>query len=136
MPRGLKVSYLLTANLISFVNMSNFLKWKLIYTMTFRVAHWDTFKWWFCVLVCKGKTFLSVRMASTMYLHFSMHEEDILEHINGKCHLCTILSTCRPLCKYRHTPHNIIKHTHPIFLINALEHQVSWSDTSGEVVDH
>ena len=29
-------------------------------------------------------------MASVMGLHFSMKEEDILEHINGKCHLCTL----------------------------------------------
>jgi hypothetical protein len=28
----------------------------------------------------------SVLMASVMSLHFSIKEEDILEHINGKCH--------------------------------------------------
>ena len=27
-------------------------------------------------------------MASGMHLHFSMQEEDILEHTNAKCHLC------------------------------------------------
>ena len=32
-------------------------------------------------------------MASVTYLHFSMEEEDILEHANGKCHSCTL---CRP----------------------------------------
>ena len=42
MPRGLKVSRLLIANMIPFVNISNFFKWKIIYFMTFRVAHWDT----------------------------------------------------------------------------------------------
>ena len=30
-------------------------------------------------------------MASVMCLHFSMQEEDILEHTNAKCHLCTLL---------------------------------------------
>ena len=29
-------------------------------------------------------------MASVMCLHFSMQEEDILEHSNDKCHLCTL----------------------------------------------
>ena len=37
-------------------------------------------------------------MASAMCLHFNMQEEDILEHTNGKCHLCTLESTRRPLC--------------------------------------
>ena len=40
MPRDLKVSHPL-ANMISFVNISNFFKWKNIYIVTFRVAHWD-----------------------------------------------------------------------------------------------
>ena len=43
MPQGLKVSRPLIANMILFVNMSNFFKWKNNYIMTFRVvAHWDT----------------------------------------------------------------------------------------------
>ena len=29
-------------------------------------------------------------MASVVYLHFGMQEEDILEHTIAKCHLCTI----------------------------------------------
>ena len=33
---------------------------------------------------------LSVLMASVMCLHFSVHEEDILEHTNSKFHLCTL----------------------------------------------
>ena len=37
-------------------------------------------------------------MASVMCSHFSMQEEEILEHIIGKCHLHTLQSTCRPLC--------------------------------------
>ena len=28
-------------------------------------------------------------MASVMCSHFDILEEDILEHINAKCHLCT-----------------------------------------------
>ena len=31
-------------------------------------------------------------MASVMCLHFSMQEEDILEHINDKCHLYTLVN--------------------------------------------
>ena len=42
MLRCLKVSRLLIANMIVFVHVSNILKWKFIYIMTFRVAHWDT----------------------------------------------------------------------------------------------
>ena len=44
MPRRLKVSCPLIANMISFVNMSNFFKVKKkkkIYNVTSRVAHWD-----------------------------------------------------------------------------------------------
>ena len=36
------------------------------------------------------KDILSVPMASVMCLHFSVHVEDILEHTNGKFHLCTL----------------------------------------------
>ena len=41
---------------------------------------------------------LSIPMASVMCLHFSMQEEDILEHTNAKDQLCSLYSTCRPLC--------------------------------------
>ena len=37
--------------------------------------------------VCEGEMFLSVLMASVTCLHFSMQEEDILQHINGYCHM-------------------------------------------------
>ena len=30
--------------------------------------------------------FLNVLMASAMSSHFSVHDEDILKHMNGKCH--------------------------------------------------
>ena len=42
MPNYLKVARLLIANMITFVNMSNFFKWKILHIMTFRVTHWDT----------------------------------------------------------------------------------------------
>jgi hypothetical protein len=75
--------------------------------------------------ICEGEIFLSVLMASVNYLDFSMQEEDILERINGKCHLCTLQSTCRPLCSMGHAPHNTIEHTHAKILVSALERQVS-----------
>ena len=31
--------------------------------------------------------------------HFIVQEEDILGNYNGKCHLCILCSTCKPLCK-------------------------------------
>ena len=37
-------------------------------------------------------------MASAMCLHISMQEDDTLRHINGKCHLCMLQSTGKPLC--------------------------------------
>jgi hypothetical protein len=37
-----------------------------------------------------GEDLLSLLMASVMRLHFSMQEEDSLEHTIGKCHLCTL----------------------------------------------
>ena len=42
MPTLLKVSCLVIANMILFMNISNFLKWKVIYIMTFKVTHLDT----------------------------------------------------------------------------------------------
>ena len=42
MPRGLKESRPLIANIIPFINISNFFKRTNIYIMTFSVAHWDT----------------------------------------------------------------------------------------------
>ena len=51
-------------------------------------------------------------MASVMCFHFSIHEEDILEHIDVKCRLCNISI---------HLINNIIKHTHVKMLVNKLE---------------
>ena len=43
-------------------------------------------------LVCKGGGGIlsSILMASVTYLHFHMQEEDSLQNINAKCHLCTL----------------------------------------------
>ena len=35
-----------------------------------------------------------------------------------------------------HAPHNNIEHTRAKILVSALERQVSWGDTYGEVVYH
>ena len=82
---------------------------------------------------------MSILIASAKFLHFCIQEGDnILEHANGKCHLCILWSTCRPLCHIaRHAPHNtIIEHTHAKVLVIALECQVSWVDTYDEDVNH
>ena len=42
MPRGLKVSSSVIVNLILFVNISNFLKQKIIHIMIFNIANLDT----------------------------------------------------------------------------------------------
>ena len=42
MPEGLKVSRPLIASMILFVNISNYLKWEIIYFMTFSIVHCDT----------------------------------------------------------------------------------------------
>ena len=66
-----------------------------------------------CILVCKLKYlfFSSTLTTSVMCLHFTMEEEDILEHTNGRCRLCTLQSSCRLMC-------NI--YTHLITLLNIL----------------
>ena len=46
---------------------------------------------------------MSMLMASVTCLHFSMQDKDVLGQINAKCHLCTLYSTCRLLCKHRST---------------------------------
>ena len=69
MPKGLKVSRLLIVNKIPFIYTSNFFECKKIYTMTFRVAHWDTYM----IVLC-----------------FNMQRDNIFERTNGKCHSCTL----------------------------------------------
>ena len=58
--------------------------------MIFRVAHWDTLDDSLVFYYARETYILGVLMVSAMYLHFSMQEEDILEHTNGECHLCTL----------------------------------------------
>ena len=63
-------------------------------------------------------------MASVMRLHFSMQKEDILEHINGKCPLCTLWSACRPSYNIGMHLINTIEHTHAELLVSSLEPSV------------
>ena len=39
----------------------------------------------------QGEIIQSVLMASVMWLQFSVQEELILVHTNGKCHLCKLV---------------------------------------------
>ena len=50
-------------------------------------------------------------MTNVMFLQFRMQEENALEHIDVKCHLCTLWSTRRPLWNM---------HIHPITLLDIL----------------
>ena len=60
-------------------------------------------------------------MASVMYLHISMQEEDILEHTNGASVVCLHFSClCHCVTYSRHTPHNITEHTHALILASTL----------------
>ena len=49
--------------------------------MIVSIAHWD---------ICNMKILLSILMAIVMYLHFSMQEENIIEHTNAKYHWCAL----------------------------------------------
>ena len=46
----------------------------------------------------QGEYILGIIMAGVMCLHLRLQEQHISEHINAKCHLCTLSSTCRQLC--------------------------------------
>ena len=72
--------------------------------MTIRVSHWDT----------RDDSFA-----------YSMQEEDVIMHTDVKCYLCTLYSTCRPLCNVGTHLRTIIEHTHAKILESALECQVS-----------
>ena len=63
-------------------------------------------------------------MASVMCSHFSMQEEDTLEHTKSKCDLYTLKSTCRPLCNISIHFHNMLKRTCAKISVSALECQV------------
>ena len=47
---------------------------KITFVMTFRVAHWDTLDGKSCILVSKGKLFLSILMTTIICAHFSQLE--------------------------------------------------------------
>ena len=79
---------------------------------------------------------MSILIASVMCFHCRMQEEDIFEHTNAKCHLCTLESTCRPLCNIGIHLITILNILMPKISISALEHQVSRGDTNDEVVDY
>ena len=62
-----------------------------------------------------------------MCLQFSVQEAYILEHSTTKWHLCTLQSTCRPLCNIGiHLMNNTIEDIHAKILETILEYQVSW----------
>ena len=76
-------------------------------------------------------------MVGVIRFHFSVQEEAILENTNAKCHLCTLKSTCRPLCNIGiHLMTLIIEHTHAKILVSELDSQMSWGDTNSDVVDY
>jgi hypothetical protein len=49
---------------------------------------------------------------------------------------CVHFSQLETIVQHRHTPHNAIENTHAKISISTLEHQVSWCDSNGEVVDY
>ena len=89
--------------------------------MMFGVAHW-ILEIIIRFLVCEGKILLSILMTSVMYLQLSMQEKYIIEHTNATCHLCTLSSTCRPLCNIGTHLANTVEHTHVKALVSAFEH--------------
>ena len=92
--------------------------------LTLSVVNWDTWDNSFYVSIRKGNILLIILMTRVMCLYFSMHEEDILEHTNVKCHLCTLQLTCRPWCNI--DIHLLtIEHTHAKVLVNEYERQES-----------
>ena len=60
-------------------------------------------------------------MIMIVCLQFNMKEKDILEHTSVQCHLCRLLSTCRPLCNIRIHLHNAVERTHAKILISTPE---------------
>ena len=82
--RGLEMSRLLIVNMTLFVNTSNYMKWMVLWGITCSIAHWTTWD---------------------NSLHFSMQENDNIEHTNTIVILiydsiiCSHLQwTCWPLC--------------------------------------
>ena len=71
-------------------------------------------------LKCKSKKRFSILISIVMYLHFSMQEEDIIEHTNGKCHVFTLMINELTITYPKHRPHNIITHTNAKIVGSAL----------------
>ena len=70
-------------------------------------------------------------------LRSSMQEGDILEHTNGKCHLCTLSSTCRMSCSiHRHIAYNTLEchHTHTDIYIHIYQQNAHLKAECHEVV--
>jgi hypothetical protein len=67
---------------------------------------------------------------------FSIQEEDILEHIDGECHLCTLWLICRSLCKIGMHLITLLNILTGKILVSTLECQVPWGDTYDEIVNH
>ena len=63
-----------------------------------------------------------------MYLHFSMQEEDIIEHTNGKCQVFTLIINVLTIMYTKHKPHNIIGHTNAI-LTPSVKKLHQWSSS-------
>jgi hypothetical protein len=63
-----------------------------------------------------------------------MQEEDILEHTDAKCQLCTLVVNLKINVLHKHTPRDIVEHTRTEILVNTLECQVSQGDANGEVL--
>ena len=63
--------------------------------MTFSVAHWDTWDDSYAFQNTRGENLLSILMESVMCLQLRRAEENVLEILIVKCHLCTLYSPCR-----------------------------------------
>jgi hypothetical protein len=68
------------------------------------------------ILVWKRKIFLTILMATVI--------------------LCTLKSTCRPLCNIGHAPCNTNEHAYAKIEVSTLECQISWGNNCDEVVNH
>ena len=69
-----------------------------------------------------------------MCLNFRTHWKDVVEHTTIKCHLCTLKSTCRPVCNIDIHFITLLNILMPIICIFV--RQMSWGDIDGEFVDH
>ena len=81
-----------------------------------------------CVSTCKEKIIWNILMTCVMCLHLSVQEEEVLEHTNAKCQLCTPLSTGRPMCDisiHLITLLNILMPRYQDVHLNANYHEVA-----------